>query len=255
MELSTQDIERFRQRGYCVRAGFYDQATIQKISAWLDALKTTPPPEGAEACYYELSPATGEELLVRVEHVLGEHNPEISRLMLTPKLLGAMTDLLGEEPVLFKEKVNYKLPGTRPDKLHQDQAAGWNVYTDFFVTMAVVIDANRRDNAALSFLANGKYEKALMGPEWAPLTDADPPWEPASDYELLEANPGDVVFFDSYVPHGSPANTSNAPRRNIYLTFNRKSAGDMRMRYYRDKWKSYPPNKPGQGRSVGSYRV
>ena len=166
MELSTQDIEQFRQRGYSVQAGFYDQATIQKISAWLDALKTTPPPDGAEACYYELSPATGEELLVRVEHVLGDHNPEITRLMLTPKLLGAMTDLLGEEPVLFKEKVNYKLPGTRPDKLHQDQAAGWNVYTDFFVTMAVVIDANRRDNAALSFLANGKYEKALMGPEW-----------------------------------------------------------------------------------------
>ena len=82
------------------------------------------------------------------------------------------------------------------------------------------------------------------------------PWHSGAPInELLEANPGDVVFFDSYVPHGSPANTSNAPRRNIYLTFNRKSAGDLRMRYYHDKWKSYPPNKPGQGRSSGSYRV
>jgi hypothetical protein len=100
MELSTEDVERFRQRGYCVQPGFYDQASIKKISDWLDALRTTPPPEGAEACYYEQSPVTGEELLVRVEHILGEHNPEITRLMLTPKLLGAITDLLGEQPVL-----------------------------------------------------------------------------------------------------------------------------------------------------------
>ncbi|MCL4792322.1 MAG: hypothetical protein KJ040_09765, partial [Gammaproteobacteria bacterium] len=94
MQLSTQDVERFRQRGYCVKPGFYDQASIKKISDWLDALKTTPPPDGAEACYYEQSPVTGKELLVRVEHVLGEHNPDITRLMLTPKLLGAITDLL-----------------------------------------------------------------------------------------------------------------------------------------------------------------
>ena len=65
-------------------------------------------------------------------------------MVLNPDLPVAYRDLLGEEPVLFKEKVNFKLPGTRPDKLHQDQAAGWNAYTDFFVTMAVVIDANRR---------------------------------------------------------------------------------------------------------------
>jgi len=37
-----------------------------------------------------------------------------------------LTNLFGEPPVLFKEKINYKLPGCRPDKLHQDQAAGWN---------------------------------------------------------------------------------------------------------------------------------
>jgi len=28
------------------------------------------------------------------------------------------------------------------------------------------------------------------------------------EYTLLEADPGDVIFFDSYVPHGSPANTA-----------------------------------------------
>ncbi len=179
----------------------------------------------------------------------------MTHLMLAPKVLEALTSLFGDTPVLFKEKVNYKLPGCRSDKLHQDQAAGWNAYSDFFITMAIVVDANRRENAALSFLSTGAYERALMSPEWQPLTDADPPYEPADDYQLMEADPGDVIFFDSYVPHGSPPNTSHQPRRNIYLTFNRQSAGDQRMRYYQDKWASYPPNNLDQARGVGSYRV
>lgn len=255
MQLTAQDIEQFRQRGYCVRRAFFAPAAVERMSGYLDALRDAPPREGAEACYYEQSPVTGESLLVRAEHLLGGHNPELTRLMLAPAVTDALAALLGERPVLFKEKANYKLPGCRADKLHQDQAAGWNAYADLFVTMAVVVDPNRADNAALSFLATGDYPRALMGPEWQPLTEADPPYQPAGDYQLLEADPGDVVFFDSYVPHGSPPNTSSRQRRNIYLTFNGESAGDLRLRYYHDKWASYPPNRPGEARATASYRV
>ncbi|MEO8443792.1 MAG: phytanoyl-CoA dioxygenase family protein [Gammaproteobacteria bacterium] len=255
MKVGIHDIDSFRQRGYCVRQGFFDRAEIDKISGWLDSLQATPPRAGAEACYYEQSPLTGTSILVRVEHFLGSHNPEMTRLMLAPKVLDALSSLIGDVPVLFKEKVNYKLPGCRSDKLHQDQAAGWNAYSNFFITMAIIVDANRRENAALSFLSTGAYERALMSPEWKPLADTDPPYEPADDYQVLEADPGDVVFFDSYVPHGSPPNTSTQPRRNIYLTFNRQADGDLRLRYYQDKWASYPPNSPGQARGAGSYRV
>jgi ectoine hydroxylase-related dioxygenase (phytanoyl-CoA dioxygenase family) len=94
-----------------------------------------------------------------------------------------------------------------------------------------------------------------MGPEWKPLTDADPPYAPAEDYQLIEADPGDAIFFDSYVPHGSPGNASARPRRNIYLTFNRRADGDLRRRYYDDKWVTYPPNRPGEERDDKSYRV
>lgn len=255
MELTAQDIRDFQLRGYCVRRGFFDAAAVRSMSDYLDQLRGNPPREGAEACYYEQSPLSGESLLVRAEHILGDHNPQMTRLMLSPQVMNAVAALLGESALLFKEKVNFKLPGCRADKLHQDQAAGWNAYADFFVTMAIVVDANRRDNAALSFLATGNYERALMGPEWQPLTEADPPYEPLEDYQLLEADPGDVVFFDCYVPHGSPPNSSDRQRRNIYLTFNRESAGDLRQRYYQDKWASYPPNRPGQARTTGSYRV
>jgi ectoine hydroxylase-related dioxygenase (phytanoyl-CoA dioxygenase family) len=64
-----------------------------------------------------------------------------------------------------------------------------------------------------------------------------------------------VVFFDCYVPHGSPANNTDAARRNIYLTFNRKSDGDQRMAYYEDKWKSYPSNTRSEARDRSTFRV
>jgi ectoine hydroxylase-related dioxygenase (phytanoyl-CoA dioxygenase family) len=255
MGLIAAEIALFRRRGFVVKPGFFSRAEVRELSDWLDALSRAGGQGGAEACYYEKSPITDQEILVRVEHFLGEADQQITRLLLSGDTTEAVGELLGEPGLLFKEKVNFKLPGCRADKLHQDQSAGWSAYCDFFLTMAVAIDPNRRDNAALSFLQTGNYQRALMAPEWAPLTQDDPPYKPVGDYCLIEANPGDAIFFDSYVPHGSPPNTSDRPRRNIYITFNRRSAGDMRRRYYQDKWASYPPNNPASARRDNSYRV
>lgn len=255
MFLTDEQVREFRDRGFIVLKGFFDKEAMDKLSAWLDALSEKKPEEGDEAKYYEKSPVTGDNLLVRAEHILGDHNPEITELLLPPKVMECLTQLFGEPPVLFKEKVNYKLPGCRADKLHQDQAAGWDKYGDFFVTMAIIVDENRTDNAALSFMKSGNYEKRLMTAQWQPLSMDDPPYQPEDEYMVIEADPGDIVFFDCYVPHGSPPNTSNKSRTNIYLTFNKQSAGDMRHQYYADKWASYPPNIIEDARSGDSYRV
>ncbi len=255
MVLTEQQTREFEEKGFIVLKGFFDKPAMDRVSACLDQLRDKAPAKGQEAKYYEKSSITGENILVRIENVLGDHNPELARLLVTTKTIECLTQLLGEPPVLFKEKVNYKLPGCRPDKLHQDQAAGWNSYCDFFVSMGIVVDENRKDNAALSFMKSGNYERRLMTPEWQPLSEDDPPYSPEDEYVLLEADPGDVIFFDAYVPHGSPANTSNRSRRNIFLTFNRQSDGDMRARYYKEKWASYAPNEADDARPEASYRV
>ena len=253
--LSQEQKTDFQKRGFIVLKNYFDTDVIDQLSTWLDELSQKAPDEGSEAKYYEKSPISDEDLLVRAEYLLGEHNQEKTDLLLNETTLSCLEELFGEPPVLFKEKANYKLPGCRPDKLHQDQAAGWNAYTDFFISMAIVVDENRKDNAAISFMCSGNYDKSLMSDEWTPLTMDDPPYQPEDEYMLLEAQPGDVVFFDSYVPHGSPANTSEHKRRNIYLTFNKASDGDLRQQYYDDKWKSYPPNQVSTARTDTSFRV
>jgi hypothetical protein len=253
--LTIEQKRIFARRGFIVIERFFTEAEMASVSTWLDALCERAPGAGTEARYFERSPLDGKPVLVRAEHLLGGHNPAITALLVSRKTTACVLDLLGEPPVLFKDKVNFKLPGSRPDKLHQDQAAGWNAYADVFVTMAIAVDENRADNAGLTFLSSGNYDHELMGDEWRPLTDDDPPYEPPEQYTLVEANPGDVILFDSYVPHGSPPNTSEQRRRNIYLTFNRRSAGDLRRRYYQDKWAVYPPNDGLEVRDADARRV
>jgi len=255
MTVDATQLADFRRRGFAVARAFYSADEVRRLSEWLDELRDSDGTENDIATYFETSPSSGEAVLVRAEHLLGEHNPEMSELLLKPAVIEALTAMLGDEPVLFKEKANYKLPGCRSDLLHQDQAAGWGAYSDFFVTMLIAIDENRADNAAVSFRDANDHILELRGPEWEVLSDEEPPFKPASDYRLIEAQPGDVVLFDCYVPHGSPANNTNAARRNLYLTFNRRSDGDHRLAYYRDKWQNYPPNTRDDARDRSTFKV
>ena len=50
--------------------------------------------------------------------MFGDNNPDLSRPLISPEATQCLEALFGEAPVLFKDKVNYKLPGCRPDKLH-----------------------------------------------------------------------------------------------------------------------------------------
>ncbi len=255
MALEQAELDHFRTYGFTVVRSLYDAAEVRLLSEWLDQLRDSDGTENDIATYFETSPSSGETVLVRAEHLLGEQSPEITALLLQERVMQALREVLRDEPVLFKEKANYKLPGCRSDLLHQDQAAGWGTYADYFVTMLIAVDENRIDNAAVSFRKNSGHELRLLGPEWEVLSEAEPPFQPADDYQVVEAAPGDVVLFDCYVPHGSPANLSPAARRNIYLTFNRKGDGDHRMAYYHDKWENYPPNTRDDARDRSTFKV
>ncbi len=47
-----------------------------------------------------------------------------------PQLRGAVATLFGEPAMLFKDKINFKLPGGDGFKPHQDQQTGWSASAD-----------------------------------------------------------------------------------------------------------------------------
>src|ERR1700737_5155891 len=130
----------FRRDGFVVLPGLFDRKEMQRISAWTDELQARRERPGHCMMYFEpslLDPAA--RVLQRVENFCPFH-PGFAALCDGDKLRGAVARLFGEPAVLFKDKINFKLPGGDGFKPHQDQQAGWSAYADLFITALVSID-------------------------------------------------------------------------------------------------------------------
>jgi ectoine hydroxylase-related dioxygenase (phytanoyl-CoA dioxygenase family) len=150
----------------------------------------------------------------------------------------AVSDLFGEPAVLFKDKINFKLPGGDGFKEHQDVQAGWDDYGKLHITAMIAIDETNAENGSVEMIP-GMHKQGLLGKMWAPLTDAD---TANASYQPVHCQPGDAVFFGSYAPHRSLPNKTDQSRRVLYITFNGASDGDKRAQYYADKRNNYPPD-------------
>ena len=236
--LSNEQLGDFGRDGFVVVPGMFGPEEMARIAAWTDEVAALPEVPGKYMMYFEDSLlAAGERVLQRLENFYPYHTG-FKDLFEGDKLRGSAAELLGEPAVLFKEKINFKMPGGDGFKPHQDQQAGWGVYADLFITALVSIDEATVANGCLE-MAAGFHDKGLVGAEWAPLDDRQ---MRDMDFITHPTLPGDVVLFDSYAPHGSKPNLTDSPRRVLYITYNRAADGDHREQYYADKRKSFPPD-------------
>lgn len=243
--LSSQTIEEFTRDGYAVVRGMYAAGEIAEIGRWTDALVAAPEVAGRHWVYREASvtdPAV--RVLQRIENFCPFHEG-FDAFLSRGRLIGCIEGLLDGKAVMFKDKINFKMPGGQGFKPHQDQQAGWGTYAPFFVTAMVTIDPTTEENGCLE-MAPGRHREGLIGDEWRPLDAAQ--WSAMHPVKMPTA-PGDVVFFDSFAPHASAPNLTAERRRVLYVTYNRAADGDHRARYFADKRKSFPPDierEPGK---------
>lgn len=233
--LTQEQIDEFNDNGYVIVRGLYSRDEINRIREWTDEVSAYPEIPGKYMMYFEdnrLKP--GERILSRMEDIEPYHQG-FSQLFTGEKMQGAVSELFGEPAVLFKDKINFKLPGADGFKAHQDVQAGWDRYASIHITALVSIDASTLENGCLE-LSPGQHRKGLIGESWKPLE------EDALDYITVPTEPGDAVFFDSFAPHRSAPNHTSAARRVLYVTYNKLSEGDHRRQYYADKRLSYPPD-------------
>ena len=243
MELTESQLDTYRRSGWVAAPGYYSRAEADEIRRYTEELSALPEVSGAQMVYRERSLLdTSAQVLQRVEDFCDYH-AGFDRLM-RGRLRETVAKLIGEPALLFKEKINYKMPGGAGFEPHQDQQAGWSRYAPLFVTALVSIDATTLENGCLE-MPTGPRNAALIGAEWTPLTASELKniaWIPVT------TAPGDVLFFDSYVPHTSKPNFTAHQRRVLYVTYNGQSHGDQRAHYYADKRAAFPPDidrKPG----------
>jgi len=79
--------------------------SINRGSRIVNELSEKTPEESQEAKYYETSPTTRKDVLVRIEHVLGEYNTELTDLLITSKANTCLAQIFEKQAVLFKEKI------------------------------------------------------------------------------------------------------------------------------------------------------
>ena len=234
-KIPDEDIETFKDEGFLVLRQAFNADEIALIDAWTHELLSLPEERGKHWVFHEQSlKGDGADLINRIENIAPFHAGygELSQVLKEP-----VGRLLGEEAVLFKEKVNFKMPGGNGIKPHQDQQAGWDAYADFFISALVSIDEATVENGCLQLCAG--HHKRGSFKSWEPLAEDD-----MQDMEFVHCptQSGDIVFFDNFVPHASEPNMTDKTRRVYYATYNQLSAGDHMARYYADKHKNYPPD-------------
>jgi len=171
--------------------------------------------------------------------------------------LGLISQLFGQEAVIYKEKINFKYPGGEGFKPHQDHAAGWWRYGHkIHISVLVALDVATKENGCLELVA-GEHTKGLLGEEYKEVPDhLVDQWDKEGKWKSMETQPGDIVFFDSFVPHRSASNLSNTKRRVVYATYNKKSEGDYWEKYYADKRIAFPPDcEKEEGKVYEAYKI
>ncbi len=251
MKITEREVESFRRGGFaCVERAF-DAEEVARAVGWVDELQHWPETPGRHMMYFEQSlDEPARRILNRMENFSPYHEG-MRKLLRSSALLGAAAALFGEDAVLFKEKINFKLPGAGGFEPHQDVQAGWDTYAGVHITAMVSIDEATDANGCLE-MGRWNHRRELIGDRWHPLTDAQ---LEGVEFMPCPTKAGDVVYFDSFVPHRSAPNLSETPRRVLYITYNRLSEGDHRERYYADKRKAYPPDCERDPDKVYEYRV
>jgi hypothetical protein len=234
--------EHWARHGWLWLRGFLDDATVADLARWTDEVAAWPEVPGKWMRYYERGDAG--KLLARIENFVPYHE-DLARLFSSPRLAGLLAELCGEPVVLFKDKINFKLPGGAGFAPHQDAPAYVDFGVEHHLTVMVPIDAFTRENGCLEMARDASARRFLP-------QNADGTLRPgvieSLALEPLLAVPGDIIVFDAWAPHRSGPNRSAGPRRSYYLTFNPASAGDHRANYYARKRECFPPEyerKPG----------
>ncbi|NBT57678.1 hypothetical protein EBT16_02725 [bacterium] len=234
--------EELRKSGMVFLKGFIEPTVVTAFNEKVqDVLRT-----GAFGShqYFEPHLGNGTPILGRLEFFL-ELDTLFSTLIYHQELISMLEFFFDARSVLFKEKLNFKLPFSNPYPPHQDAPAYSFFPVKRFLTVLVYLDPFSPENGSISF-AKGQHVKGIFpfektGALSQSLCDQ---W----DWTSFEGPSGSVIVFDSFVPHKSGPNRSNQSRRALFTTFNPLPEGDHRLHYFALKKKYFPPttaSRPG----------
>ena len=218
-------VHHFHERGWVIIDAI-EPATAAHVSGWVDEVAALADGERGVLQHFELTDSGPQ--LCRSENFVPIH-AGFRALLCTGVLVELAGALLGEPAILYKEKVNYKLPGGAGYSPHQDAPAYPMI--DVHVSAMVAVDDADGSNGGLE-VVSGCFDRVLPLDERGCI---DASVVEQLDWQPVPLRAGHTLWFHSRTPHRSGPNPSDQPRRALYPTYNAAGEGDLRAAYYEAK--------------------
>lgn len=217
----SEGSEFFREHGYLLCKGVFDGDEVEAMRRAVDAIVSRAAGTPFDMNHAWSGDHLGDEELRKVVlkgfHDLQYHDCAFTRAVSHPRLVDALTRVIGPNVQLHHSKMLVKPPETgAPFPMHQDYP--YFPHTRHTVTAASVhLDDATEENGCLRVIP-GSHR---LGPlpeigESKALDSAEYPMERGLP---VPAKAGDVLLFNYLTIHGSGVNSSERPRRNVLFQY------------------------------------
>ncbi|OMF21956.1 hypothetical protein BK133_27420 [Paenibacillus sp. FSL H8-0548] len=231
LNLTYEQLESYKQTGYLVLRNVFSEQEVRLWQAECDRLQSLEEyvnPLNLRVAFRQI--ANGEKMIEKFDPLL-DVSPVFANLFQDERILAPLRDIYMDEPLLFKDKLIFKLPGNAGYTMHQD-AAFWDTFPyEGLISVMVAIDGATKINGGLELFPG--YHDKLRQKE--PLRNFDAEEIAAIDASkgvIYETNPGDMILFSSLTPHQSGSNTSDSSRRQLFLTYSPTKNGQLYKAHY-----------------------
>ncbi|KAI1629766.1 hypothetical protein EDD37DRAFT_67117 [Exophiala viscosa] len=246
-------VEQFHRDGYLLlgaeQHGLVDPKDLQ---AWTKQVREWPTEKGKWMPYHEVN-VNGTRQLLRTENFVDYH-PDFHAVLCGDALAQILKAISGDEMLLFKDKINYKLPFGNGFAPHLDAPAYDHIGKIEHLTANFSVDEATPENGCIEVVP-GSHEMDVELSHGGAISKA---WEDSHEWTQVPLHPGDVLLFGSHLAHRSGPNRTNGSRSMIYATYHGKSDGEnLRQEYYEHRRENFPPDHervPGKDYSQGYKR-
>lgn len=230
--LTEEQKQHFDREGYLIVKGLFRENEIREIEETFEEIGKAPVPGYFEP---DLSGDSADPLK-RFPRVMHPHrfNETAKKYMLHAPVLAVLEDLYGEPALAAQSMYYYKPPGARGQALHQDNFY-LKVEPGNCIAAWTSIDAADEENGSLMVVPKTQ-DYDIVCPEDADAKESFTMHyvKPPKDRKVMPVvmDPGDVLFFNGNLIHGSYRNkTKDRFRRSFICHYANESATQIGHHY------------------------
>ncbi len=206
--LMNQQREDYERDGYLLVRGLFEADEVSRLREHYMALRAADSYPG-DSAGVDLTSADPLKRFPRMIHMHRWDEASL-RFLLDARLSACMTGLLGGEPYAVQTMLYFKPPGARGQALHQDQFY-LRVQPGTCMAAWLALDPCDEENGCMQ-VAPGSHKLPVLCTEKADtkvsFTDVTVPVPEGMLVVPVRMGPGDVLFFNGSLIHGSYPNTS-----------------------------------------------